>query len=116
MNIDYVVVKNKPDFIFGQKKESKTYKWRSLLRNSFCQLPIMGKLTRLVLNNDMPETGRSSLGDTDHYPAVIQDAFRKDREDSAAGRLQTDRLVLRTGGHHFRHRAFPAAQGRALAA
>ena len=32
LNIDYVVVKNKPDFIFGQKKESKTYKWRSLLR------------------------------------------------------------------------------------
>jgi hypothetical protein len=32
LNIDYVVVKNKPDFIFGQKKESKTYKSRSLLR------------------------------------------------------------------------------------
>lgn len=63
-----------------------------------------------------PETGRSSLGDTDHYPAVIQDAFRQDGEDSATGRLQTDRLVLHVGGHHFQHRAFPAAQGRALAA
>jgi hypothetical protein len=116
LNIDYVVVKNKPDFIFGQKKESKTYKWRSLLRSSFCQLPIMGKLTRLVVNNDMSETGRSSLGDTDHYPAVIQDALRQDGEDSTAGRLQTDRLILRTGGRRIRHRAFPAAQGRALAA
>ena len=57
---------------------------------------------RLVLNNDMPETGRSSLGDTDHHPAVIQDAFRQDGEDSAARRLQTDRLVLRVGGHRFR--------------
>ena len=55
-----------------------------------------------------PETGRGSLGDTDHYPAVIQDAFRQDGEDSAAGRLQTDRLVLRVGSHRFRHRAFPA--------
>ena len=63
-----------------------------------------------------PETGRSSLGDTDYYPAVIQDAFRQDSKDSAAGRLQTVRLVLRTGGHRIRHRAFPAAQGRALAA
>lgn len=156
LNIDYVVVKNKPDFIFEQKKESKTYKWRSLLRSSFCQLPIMGKLTilpniprtriytrfngdgkgqyifinwsrvylsRLAKNSAKrttdvpgPETGRSSLGDTDHHPAVIQDAFRQDGEDSAAGRLQTDRLVLRVGGHRIRHRAFPAAHGRALAA
>lgn len=63
-----------------------------------------------------PETSRSSLGDTDHHPGVIQDTFRQDGEDSAAGRLQTDRLVLRVGGHRIRHRAFPAAQGRALAA
>nr|WP_290927362.1 hypothetical protein [Fibrobacter sp.] len=76
----------------------------------------MGKLTRLVVNNDMSETGRSSLGDTDHYPAVIQDALRQDGEDSTAGRLQTDRLILCTGGRRIRHRAFPAAQGRALAA
>ena len=61
-----------------------------------------------------PETCRSSPGDTDHNPAVIQDTFRQDAENSAAGRLQTDRLVLRTGGRRIRHRAFPAAQGRAL--
>ena len=59
-----------------------------------------------------PETGRGSLCDTDHTPAVIQDAFRQYAEDPAAGRLQTDRLVLRVGGHRFQHRAFPAAQGR----
>lgn len=63
-----------------------------------------------------PETGRDSMSDTDHHPAVIQDTFRQDGEDSAAGRLQTDRLVLRTGGHSLQHRAFPAAQGWALAA
>ena len=99
------------------------------------QLAVMATIARCILANaaqeqthvfraammhrngfSRPETGRSSLGDTDHSPAVIQNTFRQDGEDSAAGRLQADRLVLRVGSHRFRHRAYPAAQGRALAA
>lgn len=44
LNIDYVIVKNKPDFIFGQKKESKTYKGRSLLQVAI-------GLTRSIITN-----------------------------------------------------------------
>ncbi len=61
----------------------------------FCQVS-------LVVNNDVPKTGRGNLGDTDHSPAVIQDAFRQDGEDSAARRPQTNRLVLRICSHSFR--------------
>jgi len=50
---------------------------RCILANAAQELAHVFRATMMHRNGfSGPETGRGSLGDTDHYPAVIHDAFR----------------------------------------
>jgi hypothetical protein len=50
---------------------------RCILANAAQELVHVFRATMMHRNGfSGPETGRGSLGDTDHYPAVIHDTFR----------------------------------------